>query len=80
MKTMILLVLGLLASTSCRSYRGGTLEKEYEYGTQGDAGQVNPMPQAGPSFRPGINREDVRDPQFFTRPQPTQVPPQTPSQ
>lgn len=74
----VFLVLALLALTGCQSYRGGTAEKQYEYGTQTDAGQVNGGP--GTSFRPGINREDVRDPQFFTRPQPTQVPSQTPTQ
>ncbi|HTL59946.1 MAG TPA: hypothetical protein VL361_30015 [Candidatus Limnocylindrales bacterium] len=78
MKLTILLVLAVLVLAGCRSSQGGTSEKQYEYGTQTDTGQVDP--QAGTSFRPGINREDVRDPQFFTRPQPTQVPSQTPTQ
>ena len=77
MKCFALLVCAALPLVGCASYRGGTSEKEEEYSTQSDLGEVRPAPMASPSFRPGINPEDVRDPHFPTRPQPDQVPSQT---
>jgi hypothetical protein len=78
MKRIILTVCVIVPLAGCASHRemGGTTEKQQEFSTQSDEGQPGLM--SSPSFRPGINREDPRDSQFTTRPQPEQVPNQSP--
>jgi hypothetical protein len=76
MKRIFLLVGSVIALAGCASNQGGTTEKQQEFSAQSEAGQPGLM--SSPSFRPGMNREDPRDAQFPTRPQPDQVPPQSP--
>ena len=71
MKRLILIVCAVITLAGCASYRGGTAQEEY--GTQ-KGGQVYPEPMASPTFRPGMNPQDLRDSQFPTRPQPNQTP------
>ena len=78
MKTLILIVCAVVPLAGCASYQGGSTEKQQEFGTGSDVGEAYPEPRSSPSFRPGMNPEDVRDPHFITRPQPDQVPNQTP--
>jgi hypothetical protein len=78
MKRIILIVCALIPLAGCASYQGGTTEKQQEFSTQSNVGQSNPEPMSSPSFRPGMNSEDPRDPLFPTRPQPDQVPIQSP--
>ena len=58
----------------------------YPYGGAGDdpymtadpyPGQSHPEPAASPTFRPGMNPDDPRDPHFTTRPDPQASPPPT---
>jgi uncharacterized lipoprotein len=55
-----------LAAAGCasdRGYRGGTSDSfDRDYGTAG--------PTASPTFRPGMNPRDIRDPNALTRPLP----------
>ncbi len=61
------LVAGLgLALTGCASYQGGTADQS---GRMTGGEEVHPQPTASPSFRPGMNPEDVRDPHYTTRPE-----------
>ncbi len=68
--------LALLLS-GCASYQGGTSD-EYDTSSGNSAGEANPAPAASPTFRPGMNPEDPRDPHFTTRPQPQASPSTTP--
>ena len=74
MKIRSILLLASLALPlfGCASYQGGTGE---EYNTSMDRGQSYPEPAGSPTFRPGMNPEDPRDPHFTNRPLPQQVPP-----
>jgi hypothetical protein len=71
MKPVILFPILLAASlfAGCATNRGGSND-QYTEGTNTVEG--NPQPSASPSFRPGMNPEDPRDPQFLNRPQPDQ--------
>ncbi len=71
----ILLLAGLgLPLFGCASYQGegGTSD---EYNTTMDRGESYPQPAGSPTFRPGMNPQDPRDPHFTNRPQPQQIPP-----
>ena len=73
----ILGVGAFLGLAGCASHQGGA-GAPLEYGTNGDVGEGTPIPIASPTFRPGMNPEDPRDPHFTTRPQPSESPPLTP--
>jgi hypothetical protein len=91
MKTMkimkahhLLLIAGaVLALGGCSTNQGGTTD-EYNTGYTGYStgyGQgTNPTPSGTPTFNPGMNSQDIRDPNALTRPQPppTMQPPETP--
>lgn len=59
-----------LTVTGCASNRGGTYESNDSAYQTWDTSTWpnNPDGQSSPTFRPGMNREDPRDPQFLTRP------------
>jgi len=64
----------LLSACAHDSYdhnSGGTSDT---YSTGMSAGQSNPQPAASPTFRPGMNPDDPRDPHFTTRPEPQSSP------
>ncbi len=56
-------VAGLIIA-GCASYQGGAAEK-YD---NGYGAAVSPGPTASPTFRPGMNPRDPRDPNALTRP------------
>jgi hypothetical protein len=64
-----LLLLGLagVSLAGCASYQGGS-DEHYHYGTGTSAG-----PTASPTFRPGMNPRDIRDPNALTSPAPPGV-------
>lgn len=81
MKYLRFLCLGsaLLLLAGCSSYQGGTPDTyQSTTGSGSSPGQTYPQPTASPTFRPGMNPDDPRDPHFNTRPQPWQSPPATP--
>ncbi len=79
MKTKLALLMGglALALSGCASYQGGTSD-EYNATSGNSVGEVYPEPAGSPTFRPGMNPEDPRDPHFTTRPQPQASPSTTP--
>lgn len=77
MKRYLLLFVPIaLLLAGCASHRGGTSD-EYQTGTGTSYAptDVNPGPAASPSFRPGMNPDDPRDPHFTNRPMPGTTPP-----
>lgn len=58
-----------LTVAGCASNRGGTYESsDSAYQTWDTSMPNTPDRQSSPTFRPGMDREDPRDPQFLTRP------------
>ncbi len=81
MRTKLFLLTSLFALvlSGCASYQGGTSDQYDTTVNSGDSlGQSNPEPAASPTFRPGINPNDPRDPHFTTRPEPQASPSTTP--
>jgi hypothetical protein len=75
--TIILFLLGGLASWSgCASYPRGAAVDESE--TMRGTVPSHPWPAASPTFRPGMNPYDPRDPHFSTRPLPGGASPSNP--
>jgi hypothetical protein len=75
-KRMILIMCAALPLAGCASHQGAT--EEQPSALTGGA-QSNPQPAGSPTFRPGMNPNDPRDPHFTTRPgaqplTPTEVP------
>ncbi len=70
-----LAALPLVGCSSSRTENAGGTSDPYGIGTSTAEG--NPQPSASPTFRPGMNPQDPRDPHFITRPQPFQQPPAT---
>jgi hypothetical protein len=67
-KALIFALLAV-APMACTTDRGGSVDTtEYEAGAA-SAGAPSP------TMRPGMNREDPRDPHYTTRPQPDVSPP-----
>ena len=68
-------------STGWRGIAAGGLQQlprrtgDDEYSTGTYVGEGQPEPSASPTFRPGMNPEDPRDPHFTTRPEATQTMP-----
>ncbi len=75
MRRILSLTGALVLLAGCSTYTGGTGS---EYTTSNGIGEGNPSPAASPTFRPGMNPEDVRDPHFTTRPEATQSQPPPP--
>ncbi len=67
---MLLMISAMLPLAGCSTNRGGTSDS---YSASYGRSEVQPEP-ASPSFRPGMNPEDPRDPHFTTRPEPNQPP------
>ena len=63
MKQLILVALLALPVAGCASYQGGSAES---YSTGTGAAESRPEPAASPTFRPGMNPNDPRDPHFVT--------------
>lgn len=78
MKTKHLLPLAAatLMLAGCATDRGGTAD-EYNMNT-GYGQSTNPEPTSSPTFRPDLNRQDIRNPNSLTQPQPNQPPPTPP--
>lgn len=77
MKHMLLIGVLALPLAGCASYQGGADES---YSTSTGRAESQPEPAASPTFRPGMNRNDPRDPQFvapFAQPEPVEPPPST---
>jgi hypothetical protein len=80
-KQMILIICAALPLAGCATYEGGTAEETGTAGTLGSgAGEAHPEPAASPTFRPGMNPSDPRDPHFTIRPQPAPAAETTPAQ
>jgi hypothetical protein len=66
-------LLGVILS-GCTTDRGGTYDDEItgasnpSYGVSGQSVPDEPWPAASPTFRPGLNPTDIRDPSSMTRP------------
>jgi hypothetical protein len=78
LKNVLLIMGAALALAGCASYQGGTAEDFNT--TTGYSEQEVPItePTPSPTFRPGMNPEDPRDPHYTIRPQPKLSPPTTP--
>jgi hypothetical protein len=63
MKQLILAALAVVAVAGCASYRGGA---EESYGSRVSGVESPPEPTPSPTFRPGMNPQNPRDPQFVT--------------
>ena len=63
MKHLILLILLVVPLAGCASYHGSA-DEAYTTGT--DGAESPPEPATSPSFRPGMNPRDPRDPHFVT--------------
>jgi hypothetical protein len=62
----ILMTLACLVTAGCATNQGGSYEEpETGYGEG-----VSPEPAGSPTFRPGMNPQDIRDPNALTRPEP----------
>jgi hypothetical protein len=72
-KHMAILAAAGLALAGCTTREGGTSDR-YDYNTGAHVGESNPQPADSPTFRPGMNPQDPRDPHFTNRPQPDQLP------
>ncbi len=72
---LLLLVFPALLLAGCASNQGGTSD-EYQtgFGNSNPPADVSPGPAATPSFRPGMNPDDPRDPHFTNRPLPGDTP------
>jgi hypothetical protein len=73
-----MLMLGALVSlfAGCAGTQSGNAEVPKSTAVM--LGQANPQPAGSPTFRPGMNPQDPRDPHFTTRPLPLQSPPSAP--
>lgn len=70
LKYIFLIGSAVLPLAGCASHQGGTSD-EYQTDTYAP---VNPVPMASPTFRPGMNPDDPRDPHFTNRPIPNSSP------
>jgi hypothetical protein len=70
LKYFLLIAGAVLPVAGCASHQGATHD---EYQTDSYT-PVNPVPTASPSFRPGMNPDDPRDPHFTNRPIPDSSP------
>jgi hypothetical protein len=69
----IIAAAGLVAG--CSTYQPADTGAAYGAGYDNTYTESHPQPTASPSQRPGLNPDDPRDPQFNSRPNPTQTPP-----
>ncbi len=72
----ILILLPAMVLAGCSSYRGGSSDDEQYSGTYGYGAGAYPEPAGSPTFRPGMNPQDIRDPNALTRPEPPTTAPQ----
>jgi hypothetical protein len=70
-KMAIVIGCACLALVGCRTYTGGAGD---DYSTIYQTG-VSSWPKSSPSFRPGMDPYDLRDPNALTRPQAPGPPP-----
>ena len=64
LRALLLVTAVVLPLSGCASRQGGTYD-EYQTST---GASIEPGPVASPSFRPGMNPDDPRDPHFNNRP------------
>jgi len=73
MKQLMVALCAALGLAGCATYQGGTGD---EYTTTRATG-MSSGPVASPTFRPGMNPKDIRDPNALTTPSPhSTYPPQ----
>ena len=72
MKQLVLIALFLLPFAGCATHQGGA---EESYTTSTGGAQSYPEPSASPTFRPGMNPNDPRDPHFVEPSTPPVEPP-----
>jgi hypothetical protein len=73
----------ILPLTGCASYRGGTSDTtDTTSAPMNDSDRrpdLYPEPAGSPTFRPGANPDDIRDPNYFNHPRPPALGPQPPA-